>query len=88
MDKNIDPFKDIFVVHSEHDHTDHMRSRGPIVLETYTGKADLPKAVQQGKRMSRYGKITICKLIPIGTLEECEEFINTPLDYKENHHGK
>lgn len=84
MLKDIDPFKDIFVVHAEHDHHDHMRSRGPIVMETYTGKADLVKAVKHGKRMGRYGKITICKLVPVGSLEECEKFINTPVEANNN----
>jgi hypothetical protein len=46
--KGIDPFKDVFVVHSEHDTPDKMRSRGGIVAETYTGHANLVQAVNRG----------------------------------------
>jgi len=82
MLKDIDPFKDIFVVRSEHDHFDHMRSRGSIIMETYTDSANLLNAVKQGKRMHRYGKITICKVVPVGTVAECEDFINKPIGEK------
>lgn len=76
--QGIDPFMDIFVVHSEHDTPDKMRSRGGIIAETYTGHANLVNAVEHGKKMKRYGQITICRVVPIGTLEECEEYINRP----------
>ena len=76
MDRNIDPVKDVFVAWVEHDTAETFRSRGPIIMETYTGQADLPKMVKRARMMQTHGQVMMCKVVPVGTLEECERFIN------------
>jgi len=71
----IDPLRDTFIVTSERDHSDPLKSHGPIAMETYIGRSNLIEAVKNSKRFSRYGKITICKLVPVGDIEFCEKLI-------------
>lgn len=73
-----DPLGEIYIVVSERDHHDPLKSRGAIAMETYTGQANLINAVDAAKRFSgRNGKATICKLVPVGGIETCEKIINS-----------
>ena len=72
-----DPFGDVYVVVTERDHDDPIKSRGSICMETYTGSANLPNAVDFAKRIDgRYGKAIICKLEKVGDVGVCEKLIN------------
>ena len=74
------PLGDVFVVVTERDTDDPMKSRGSICFETYTGNANLPKAVEFAKRIGdKYGKVIICKLHKVGDVSVCENLINLPL---------
>jgi len=66
----------IFVVGTERDCHEPEKSRGAIIMETYTGRANLVETVKNGKRFHRYGGVTVFKLEKVGTLEECENIIN------------
>ena len=74
------PLNDVYVVVTERDHCNPMKSRGAICMETYTGKANLVDAVKRAKSMqAHYGNAVICKLEPVGNAEACEKIINSEL---------
>ena len=67
----------IFIVVTERDHTDPIKSRGAIAMETHTGNADLLQTIKRAKIYEdNYGEPTIFKLEKVGTLEECEKIIS------------
>ena len=75
--RKINPFKDVFVVVVENDTGDFLRGNGPMIWETYTGRADLLKAVDRAEALAgRYGKTIICRLEEIGTPDDCKKFID------------
>ena len=79
-----DPLGDAYIVVTERDHPEPIKSRGAIAMETYTGTASLCESVERVKYFNgRYGKAVICKLVPIGGIKICERIINEPY-YKAN----
>ena len=73
-----DPLGDIYGIVTQQDTDDLLKSRGAIMLESYTGQADLIKTVEKAEHIgNRYGKIIICKLIPVGGVELCKKIINS-----------
>ena len=74
------PLDDIFIVITERDTPNAMKSGGAIIMETYTSSANMVNAVDNAKRFGdRYGQKFIYKVVPVGTVEECEKIINKPI---------
>ena len=72
------PLDDIYAIVTQQDTDDLLKSRGAIMLEAYTGQADLIKTVEKAERIGdRYGKIIICKLTAVGGIDICKTIINS-----------
>jgi len=73
----IDP-NDMFVVVSSRDNNNSIRNGGSICWETYTDKSNLLDAIDRAKKSAgKYGESTICRLVPVGDVEFCEQIINS-----------
>lgn len=67
---------EVHVVVTERDHDQPDKDHGPIVFETYIEHANIVSALDFAKRLGdKYGKVTICKLVPIGDIEETQKHI-------------
>lgn len=72
----------IHVILTERDTSDAAVNGGAIVGEQYTAHASLPEIVDRAKKVGdKYGKVWICKLEFVGSLEECEAIIEKEMPF-------
>lgn len=79
VDQHRAGFHDRFVLVTEHDIRSErwMESQGPIAMETNLGESTADKVLERAKSVGNgYGRIMVCKLVPMGSPDEFKTFID------------
>ena len=80
--KSTNVVRDRYIVVTEHDMPEDRwtESGGPIAMETYIGSSNMNNVIERAENIGRrYGRLMICRLDPIGNLDQFKQYIHKPV---------